>query len=590
MIIAAPGETLRPGIPATTEADGKTGTPSNQQAGVGFNGTAYATDQYFNPIANGPFPTINFNISPTLAGSFIGEPLPINMASGLRTVSIFLQSSSNIQIVDQADPLKTQTVSVPIAAGPLHHFVMSNVGTQTAGNAFTVTITGQDQFNNTISATSLQVNLTPNTGAGTMSPTQVTLTNGVWTGNLTMFAATATAHVTMSTNGQPNASRNSNDFRIDPQAYSRLLLLLPGETIAQGTAIGKTGTPSPAQVGAVSLARAIATDLYYNPVNITGNTVELTSNHYAVFGTPNGQGQLQNVDGHGEFSTTFLMRTATTHTVTLRDVNLSAIAISTSGIVGTARPYRRLQLVAPGEAADPGTFALNGKTVAPPTDQPVSTPFNVTILAVDDYWNPTTFSGGDMVFTSSPTTTSFNPPNNPFQGPTPRQFVNGTATRGVILGQQGVNDIRVFDQNDLTKTDQIVSINAIPGAIFTIQSPVQATAGQPFAPVTITLTNNGVPVPGNRQIYLSADLASGGPASGSFNSAGTEQPFTMINGTITITGANALIYAHCERIRIKLRDDFNRVAYSSDIEVIPSGLKYRIIVPTFTVVAGPPSP
>lgn len=583
MIIAAPGETLRPGIPTTTESDGKTGTPLNQQAGVIFNANAYATDQFFNPIANAPFPSINLTITPNQTGSFINEPLPIAMPGGIRAVPVSLQSSSDIIIRDNNNSAINQLVSVPIAAGPLHHFVMSNVTAQTAGVPFQVTITGQDQFNNTISSPTLLVDLIPNTGANTLTPNQVTLANGVWTGNVTMFASSAAARITMRHTGNLSATRDSNAFVVNPNVYSKLVQLLPGETLVQGTVTGKTGTATPATVGNISVIRAIATDQYSNPVNVTGNLVEFNSNRYHVLGAA--QGNLVNVDGHGEYSTTFMMRTASTHTVTLRDVNNGSITNSTSDILGLAGLYRKLQVVAPGEVADPGTFVASGKTAALPTDQPVSTPFNVTIRAVDNFWNLVNFNLGDIVFTSSPTTSSFNPPNNPPLGGNPQRFVNGVATRQIILGQQGLNDLTAGDQDDLTKTPQSIQINAIPGAIYTISSPVQATAGQPFPTVTITLTNNGVPVPGNHEVYLTPQLANGGIAAGFFNTS----TFTMINGSLTIDGANALVYAHSERIRIRLQDGFNRLAFSNDIEVVPSGLKYRVIVPTFTVVAGPPS-
>jgi hypothetical protein len=190
LVLVTPGETLRPGI--DSEADGKTGAPSTRQAGVAFNATAFATDIYFNPVTNPPFPNINFALTPTLPGSFVNGTLPAQMVSGSRSFNITLQSNSDVKLFDVASAGTPQTVPVPVTSGLLHHFAMDVVSTpQQAGVPFTTTIKALDQFNNVVGQ-NITVTLAPNTGAGTMSPSSIDLVNGVFTGNLTMFTASTT--------------------------------------------------------------------------------------------------------------------------------------------------------------------------------------------------------------------------------------------------------------------------------------------------------------------------------------------------------------------------------------------------------------
>ncbi|MCG3205858.1 MAG: hypothetical protein KCHDKBKB_02581 [Elusimicrobia bacterium] len=579
LVILAPGETLRPGI--DTEVDGKTGTPLSQQAGIQFNMVAYATDQYFNPVINGPFPTVNFTLTPSLANSFVSGTLPSAMQGGQKSFTVTLASGTNVTLYQEGAPWITQSVSVPISHGPLDHFRMTlnALGSKEAGVPFSVTIRAEDQYNNTVLNFNQAITLSPNTGAGTMTPITVTLGNGVVTTDLTMFASTASARIQMSYGSVFSQSPNFA-VQVNSQGYQRLLLLLPGESLVQGTATGKTGSPTPISVGLVSIARAIACDLYYNPLDTAG-TVLLSSNHLVQFGSA--QGDLANVDGHGEYATTLILKNATSHTITLRDVNNLTVSTSVSNIQGQVGTYRKLQILAPGESNNPDQSNGKSGTIS---EQKVATPFTLTINAVDDFWNVVNFNGGDTSLSASITSVMFNPPNNN-GGATPRPFINGTTTRQAIVGEQGLVTLSVRDDANLTKTGQSVDVQVNPGPIYVFQTPVSAVAGQAFPAVTIRLEENGVPVAGyNQSVYLSADLVSGGPASGAFNPDGTPREYVMTNGVVTITD---LSYAYVENIKIRLTDGFERLAFSDPIDVTPSGLKYRITVPSVSVIAGPPA-
>ncbi|MFN0118214.1 MAG: hypothetical protein ACKVQC_08010 [Elusimicrobiota bacterium] len=583
MALVAPGETLRPGIPSLLQPDGKEGTPNIQQVGNPFVLSAYATDQYWNPIQSFTYPRIDFTVQDP---SHTHIPLtPLTMGGSREDFNFTLQSLllPQITVFDTADNLKQQTVSINTSAGVLDHFEMDTISSpQFAGAPFNITMRAEDEFGNTIPSP-FTVTLTPTTGTGTMSPTTVNLVNGTFTGAVTMFASSPSVKINMSMAGQPQATRESNSFIVlpSPQGYKKLLLLLDGEFIAQGTILGKTGSPTPKTAGVISIARAIACDPFYNPVNVSG-IVEFQSNRYTQFGSA--QGNLVNINGYGEYATTMIPRAAATHTVTLRDVNLDGtVARSTSVVVANPGTYRKIQYLLPGEVADPGTFLPNGKTIAPPLDQQVSRPFNVQLRAVDDFWNLVSFNDGDLRLIADITSIFFTPPNN-LGGPNPRKYSLGISTRQVIIGQQGITTLGVIDDQNLSKPGQSVQVNVVPGAVYAFYASSFATAGVPFS-LTIRLEENGVPVVGyNESIFLSAALPSGNPASGAFNPDGSEREYVMNNGVVVI---NDLTYAYVERIRVKLRDNFARIAFSNDIEVAPSGLKYKITVPP-TAIAGLP--
>lgn len=586
LVIVAPGETLRPGI--ENDPDGKTennGTgPTPQQAGIQFNVAVHATDLYFNPIVNSPFPTVNFTLTPSLVGTFVSGTLPSPLQSGSKNFSVTLAQTTDVKVLDNSNGAINQTVSIPVIHGPLAHFRMTlnTLGNKEAGVLFPVTITAEDQYNNTVLTFNSNVTLTPNTGAGTMSPTSVALNAGVFNGDLKMFAANTTANIRMTFGSVSSLSPNFTVIE-NSEGYKRLLLLLPGENIAPGTAAGKTGTPNSHNVDLGGIViRAIACDMYYNPLSATGN-VGFISNHHANFSADQGSLQL-NSNGYSEFSAVVTLRTATTHTLEARDVNNDAtISRSQSLIQATPGLYKEVQIVVPGESIDPGTFFPNGKSGSP-SPQKVATPFTVIINAVDQFWNViTNKNDGDIVLNSLTSAVIFNPPNNPSGGATPRPFANGTATREIIIGQQGTTQIFAVEGSKQSKT---VDISVNPGPTYVFQTPATAVAGQPFAPVTITLEENGVPVNGfNRSIFLSANMTSGGSASGAFNPDGTKREYVMNNGMVVI---NDLSYAYSEAIKIKVEDEFARVGFSNSIDVVPSGLKYQITVPA-TAIAGPPA-
>jgi hypothetical protein len=60
-------------------------------------------------------------------------------------------------------------------------------------------------------------------------------------------------------------------------AYARLVLIAPGETVAPGTAEGRTGTPTDQSINFAFNVTVYATDTWWNPVGIGGDVIRITS-------------------------------------------------------------------------------------------------------------------------------------------------------------------------------------------------------------------------------------------------------------------------------------------------------------------------
>src|SRR5690606_18214712 len=99
-------------------------------------------------------------------------------------------------------------------------------------------------------------------------------------------------------------------------------------------------------------------------------------------------------DGEVEFNAVTLI-TGGNRRITATNITDGTKAANTSpNVLVAAGAYTKLQILLPGEVAAPGT--LTGKTAALPTDRSSGTAFNVTVNAVDAYWNRVT-SITDMI-------------------------------------------------------------------------------------------------------------------------------------------------------------------------------------------------
>src|SRR5438552_8480929 len=161
--------------------------------------------------------------------------------------------------------------------------------------------------------------------------------------------------------------------------FTKLQLLMPGETAAPGTAsggTGKTGSPSARSAGSSFTVTVNAVDANWNVVTTVTDMVGITSSGTNASLPANAAFS----SGTKQFSVT--LNTVQTATVTATDITDGSKTASTSpSITVTAGSFTKLQLLVPGETAAPG--ARSGKT-GTPTKQAGRTGVTAELKAADD--------------------------------------------------------------------------------------------------------------------------------------------------------------------------------------------------------------
>ena len=110
-------------------------------------------------------------------------------------------------------------------------------------------------------------------------------------------------------------------------------------------------------------------------------------------------------------------------------------------------------MLAPGETAAPGT--TTGKNGAPPYYL-VGTPFNVTVNAVDAYWNPISTAPGDIIAILST--------DNTATLPVPAALASGTQTFSVTFNQRGSFTVTATNTSNALITNGVSAsiVSALP--------------------------------------------------------------------------------------------------------------------------------
>jgi len=183
----------------------------------------------------------------------------------------------------------TSATSDPIVVGPApadHLVFATQPGSASAGVPFGIqpVIKTQDRFgsDSTVGlAPSQPVTITLSAGSGTLSGT-TTVDIGTAAGNgratftdLQIDLAGTGKQLTASSSGLGSAV--SASFSVGGVSFSKLQVLLPGETAAPGTLLGKTGTPTPQTAGTPFNVTVNAVDDNWHLVNTIIDTVALSS-------------------------------------------------------------------------------------------------------------------------------------------------------------------------------------------------------------------------------------------------------------------------------------------------------------------------
>jgi hypothetical protein len=304
---------------------------------------------------------------------------------------------------------------------------------QTAGTSFNVTVNAVDAYwnittgiTNTAGITSSDVNATMPANAALVAGTQTFSVTLISSGSCTLTATNITDG-TKTANTSPAITLNGG-------AYSKLQILLPGETASPGSATGKTGTPTAATSGTSFVATVNAVDANWNVVATATNTISISATD-ANASLPSNAAL-----SSGTFAFTITLKTAGTSTLTATDVTDGTKTANTSPTTTVnAGVFTKMQLLVPGETSSPGS--TTGKT-GTPSGQTPGTAFTVTVNAVDANWNLVT-STHTIGITSSDAGAAL---------PTNAALVAGTKTFSITLNNLGNWNITATNITDGTKT------------------------------------------------------------------------------------------------------------------------------------------
>lgn len=338
------------------------------------------------------------------------------------------------------------------------------VTTQTAGSSFVIAaIRATDQFYNLITAYSGAKTLayTGPGGSASTYTTSVSFTAGVSTTTLTTTLTRAQSTTITVTDGGLYGSASSS-VTVNAAAFSKMQLLVPGETADAGSATGKTGSPSAQTAGSGFTVTVNAVDPYWNVVSST-NTVSITTSD------ANDTHPLNAALVAGTKDFTVTLKTAGSSTATVTNVSDGSKTADTSpSITVNAGAFAKLQILAPGESADPGS--VTGKTGSA-TARTAGSSFNVTVNAVDASWNLVNTVSDNVGITSSDANATL-PANNTLS--------SGTQTFAITLRTVGTATVTASDITDPGKTANTTpSLTVNAGAFTKLQILVPGETADP---------------------------------------------------------------------------------------------------------------
>src|SRR5207253_5266848 len=309
-------------------------------------------------------------------------------------------------------------------------YVVNAPGAATAGNAFSVTVTALDQFNNTATGYAGTVHFTSSDGAATL-PSNSTLTNGSGTFSGTLKTAgsrtiTATDTVSSSITG------TSNTIAVGAAAATHFAVNAPA-TATAGSAFSFTVT---------------ALDAFNSTATGYAGTVRFTSTDGAASLPANST--LSN--GVGSFSAT--LKTAGNQSIAATDTVSSSIA-------GTSNTI----------AVSPA--AATHYAVSAPASATAGSPFSFTITALDAFNNTATGYAGMAHFTSS---------DAQAVAPADSTLSNGVGTFSATLKSAGNQSITATDtvSSSITGTQSGIVVSAAGATHYAVNAPASATAGMGF--------------------------------------------------------------------------------------------------------------
>lgn len=276
--VLLPGESPAPGT-----ASGKTGVPSAQAVGVPFTVSVRACDQQWNPVAS-----VANVVGLTSSDAVADLPGNTALSAGAAALTVTLNAvgAFTFSADDQSDPTVPTATSSLVQTSVLQGFVFRNITQKhvDAGVPFATDIKAVNPAGNVVTGFNGQVNLQELTsfGVGRIEPAVVTLSNGIWAGNVTVFRADETNISSGNVNmyaflaADPTRNGTSNPFVVHPGNLSRVQIVVPGQDPLPGSSSGLTGSPATQSATQPFSVEIYATDSWWNPLSAS-NQVRITS-------------------------------------------------------------------------------------------------------------------------------------------------------------------------------------------------------------------------------------------------------------------------------------------------------------------------
>ena len=147
---------------------------------------------------------------------------------------------------------------------------------QQAGTPFNATIRAVDQYWNRVPGINDAVDLSSTDQFAGM-PAQVTLVNGELVQPVTLYRAGYQRITATHATNSAILPHTSSQVFVTGGPYSRIVLLCPGQTIAPGTAEGRSGAATDQSINYAFNLTIYATDQWYNPVGGVTDVIRITS-------------------------------------------------------------------------------------------------------------------------------------------------------------------------------------------------------------------------------------------------------------------------------------------------------------------------
>ncbi|HSG28140.1 MAG TPA: hypothetical protein VLA34_06650, partial [Candidatus Krumholzibacterium sp.] len=366
---------------------------------VPFTVLVRACDDQWNTVAS-----ITHAISISCSDESATYPGDITLAGGEAQFSATLNAGGSFIFTmgDLTDPTVSDAVSAAFDVMVLQGFLFNDISQKHcyAGVPEAYTLTAVDAAGNIVSGFSGTVRLREITsyGEGRVSPEQVTLTAGYWSGQLTMYRADESSinrgNVNIYAYLEANAAKNgtSDPFIVHPGQFARVQIVVPGQDPLPGSVVGLTGSSATQAAGTGFVVDVFSTDEFWNPVPST-DVVRIVSSDPAA-NTPI-SGAL--VGGYRQF--TVSLGTVGTQMVSVSDQTNGSISGMTSDPI-TVIP------------SAPDHFEISD--ISSPVTAGV--PVNVTITAADVGGNTIPDYSGDAILVGNTGPGSITPEAIKFTG------------------------------------------------------------------------------------------------------------------------------------------------------------------------------